>query len=223
MTNTQTMEGKVYTVTGAAGGIGLDIVLRLAARGASLSIADVKSEELRNAEQAVTGSYPDCKMITEIVDVRRRDHVDAWIVKTLETFGKIDGCVNSAGEISPTFTLRRVLDRTVSGVSKSSFYLLTLLSRCNGSYGRYTKRLGRGARSRHRRQPQGDIQLAPVTTAQRGGRSKYCQHSKHGRLDGRSISLAILHVQARCDRPDQDGGQGERTPRSQDQRCMPVS
>lgn len=98
MTNKQTMEGKVYTITGAASGMGLDIALRLAARGASLSLADVNTEELLKTSYSVKKSYPDCKVVTQTVDVRRRDQVDSWIATTLETFGKIDGCVNSAGK-----------------------------------------------------------------------------------------------------------------------------
>lgn len=97
MTDINSIKGKVYTVTGAAGGIGLDVAVHLATRGASLSLADVKSEELRKARDLITGNFPDCKVITETVDVRRRDQVDAWVAKTTETFGKIDGCVNSAG------------------------------------------------------------------------------------------------------------------------------
>lgn len=95
------MEGKVYTITGAAGGIGLDTALRLAAQGASLSLADINTEQLQKALESVTNTYPDCRVITETVDVRSRNQVDVWIAKTLEVFGKIDGCVNSAGKKSP--------------------------------------------------------------------------------------------------------------------------
>ncbi|KAJ4385513.1 hypothetical protein N0V93_009941 [Gnomoniopsis smithogilvyi] len=97
MDSKMSMEGKVYTVTGAAGGIGLDVALQLAARGASLSLADVKSEELQKAQESIIGNFPGCKAITEVVDVRKRDQVEAWIAKTIKTFDKIDGCVNSAG------------------------------------------------------------------------------------------------------------------------------
>lgn len=93
------MKGRVYTITGAAGGIGLDTALRLAAHGASLSLADINTEQLQKARESVITIYPDCKVITETVDVRKRNQVDAWIAKTLEIFSKIDGCVNSAGKI----------------------------------------------------------------------------------------------------------------------------
>lgn len=95
------MEGKVYTITGAAGGIGLDTALRLVDQGASLSLADINTEELQKLLESVTTSYPGCKVIIETVDVRNRNQMDAWIAKTLETFGKIDGCVNSAGKKNP--------------------------------------------------------------------------------------------------------------------------
>lgn len=112
MTNTQTMEGKVYTITGAAGGIGLDTALRLAAQGATLSLADINTEQLQNALDSIAGSYPGCKVITETVDVRKRDQVDTWIAKTLENFGRIDGCINSAGKQSCSI-IKRQLSRIV--------------------------------------------------------------------------------------------------------------
>ncbi|CAN8102649.1 unnamed protein product [Discula destructiva] len=91
------MKGKVYTITGAAGGIGLSVALGLAAHGAILSLADVKAEELQKAAEAIKGHYPGSEVITEVVDIRKRDQVDAWIANTKAAFGKIDGCVNSAG------------------------------------------------------------------------------------------------------------------------------
>lgn len=91
------MDGKVYTITGAAGGIGLSVALGLAARGASVSLADVKAEELQKAQETIAARYPGSKVLTQIVDIRKRDQVDAWIALTKERFGRIDGCVNSAG------------------------------------------------------------------------------------------------------------------------------
>lgn len=91
------MSDKVYTITGAAGGIGLSVALGLAAKGAALSLADIKVEALKKAQESIAQLYPRSKVIIEIVDIRKRDQVDAWIARTKETFGKIDGCVNSAG------------------------------------------------------------------------------------------------------------------------------
>lgn len=110
----------MYTITGAAGGIGLDIAIRLAARGALLSLADVKSDELQAVERAIAERYPSCKVIAETVDIRKREQVDAWIAKTIALFGHIDGCVNSAGkESSPcwnhvTWTVPGLFEKSLS-------------------------------------------------------------------------------------------------------------
>lgn len=97
MINTQAMHGKVYTITGAAGGIGLAVATSLASQGATLALADIKVEELKKAQQLLTEAQPNSTVTISVVDIRRRDQVDAWISATKDTFGKIDGCVNNAG------------------------------------------------------------------------------------------------------------------------------
>lgn len=95
------MDGKVCAITGAAGGIGLAVALDLAARGAKLSLADIKSEDLEKAQKQIQESSPGAEVMVSVVDVRKRDQVDAWISKTMEKFGRLDGCVNSAGKDCP--------------------------------------------------------------------------------------------------------------------------
>lgn len=115
------MDGKVYTITGAAGGIGLSVALGLAALGASVSLADIKAEELDKAQAAIVQRYPGSKkMRTHIVDIRKRDQVDAWIAATKQAFGKIDGCVNSAGMNSSITAVD--IEHVCSGTSTTSEY-----------------------------------------------------------------------------------------------------
>lgn len=96
--NTQTMTGKVYTVTGAAGGIGLATAIMLASRGAAVSLADIKAEGLRDAEQQIAEKCAGSSVMISVVDITKRDQVDGWISRTREKFGRIDGCVNNAGK-----------------------------------------------------------------------------------------------------------------------------
>jgi NAD(P)-dependent dehydrogenase (short-subunit alcohol dehydrogenase family) len=103
------LKGKVIVLTGAASGIGLETALLFAKQGAYLSIADVNADALAEKaaeiEKVSTG-----KVLSTTVDVRKDDQVNAWIAKTVETFGKLDGAVNMAGVIPKVINKERVED-----------------------------------------------------------------------------------------------------------------
>jgi len=103
------LKGKVIALTGAASGIGLETALLFARQGAYLSIADVNADALAEKtaeiEKVSTG-----KVLSTTVDVRKDDQVNAWIAKTVETFGKLDGAVNMAGVIPKVINKERVED-----------------------------------------------------------------------------------------------------------------
>lgn len=90
--------GKVITVTGAARGIGLATARYLAARGANVSMADIRKDELVRAQESILKELPSVSVVYAVVDVSNKDEVDKWIRSTKNTFGRIDGCVNNAGE-----------------------------------------------------------------------------------------------------------------------------
>lgn len=100
MSSTQTMSGRVYAITGSAGGIGLAVAIGLVARGAAVALADIKAEELQKAQQTIKEAHPEASLTATVVDITKRVQVDEWILSTKEKFGKINGCVNSAGEKS---------------------------------------------------------------------------------------------------------------------------
>ena len=87
--------GKVVVVTGASSGIGEQLALQLAEKGATLVLA------ARNAEQleivAVRCLSKGGKVITQTTDVADKSQCKNLINKTIETFGKIDILVNNAG------------------------------------------------------------------------------------------------------------------------------
>ena len=89
--------GKVIIITGAARGIGLATARYLAARGATVSLADVREPELEKVQADIAKDFPGTSVLHAVVDVRRREAVDSWIKNTKESFGRIDGCVNNAG------------------------------------------------------------------------------------------------------------------------------
>lgn len=85
---------EVILVTGAAKGIGLATVKRLAAQGASV-ILNVHHEIEAADSQALTAEYP---RLTQLVGDVSDDQTAADLIETVMTnFGRLDGLVNNAG------------------------------------------------------------------------------------------------------------------------------
>jgi NAD(P)-dependent dehydrogenase (short-subunit alcohol dehydrogenase family) len=97
MSTPQVFAGKVIIITGSANGIGLATAKHLAARGADLSLSDIKPEALQTAVWSIEEDSPDAKVLHSVVDVSNTEEVANWVAKTKVQFGKIDGCVNNAG------------------------------------------------------------------------------------------------------------------------------
>ncbi|KAF4470863.1 Short-chain dehydrogenase reductase SDR [Fusarium albosuccineum] len=105
---------KVVAITGAASGMGLATAQLLAARGASLSLADVNEIALKKAIESLPGS-PE-KYLAVAVDVRKSASVDAWIEKTVQNFGKLDAAVNMADVLGPSGPLTDITDEQLNSV-----------------------------------------------------------------------------------------------------------
>jgi NAD(P)-dependent dehydrogenase (short-subunit alcohol dehydrogenase family) len=88
------LTGKVAIVTGAGRGLGRGIALELARDGASIVVAELDPETGRRtaAEVEAIGG----RAIAVVVDVQRRDQVDATVAAAVEAFGAIDILVNNA-------------------------------------------------------------------------------------------------------------------------------
>ncbi|KAI4102277.1 MAG: hypothetical protein L6R37_004469 [Teloschistes peruensis] len=92
-------EGKVIAITGAASGIAKATAQLLAARGATLSIADVQQDGLQATVDSIKEASPDVKVHSKIVNVTSTQEVDAWIQETVKEFGRLDGAANLAGVV----------------------------------------------------------------------------------------------------------------------------
>lgn len=86
------LNGKVVLVTGAASGIGRALAEQLAAKGASLALADWNEEGL-----AETASAVNTPVITEKLDVANREAFEAFAQRAIAELGQVDAIINNAG------------------------------------------------------------------------------------------------------------------------------
>ena len=113
--------GKVAVVTGAGSGIGQEVALELARRGARLAISDVDTESLARTEQQIRDLGADVK--ADRLDVTERDAVLAYADAVNAHFGKVNQIYNIAGvaflgdiEVTAFKDLERVIDIDFWGV-----------------------------------------------------------------------------------------------------------
>ena len=88
------LEGKVAIVTGGAQGIGYATVRKFVDEGAVVALCDVRQE---GVDQAVRALSADGAVSGYVVDVTRRDQVDAMVSSVKGKHGRIDVLVNNAG------------------------------------------------------------------------------------------------------------------------------
>jgi len=106
----QGFKGRSVLVTGGARNIGLAIAKAIAARGASVAIADIcgdletipyKLSSVADLDRAVQEvSSVGEKALGLTCDVRIEGQVDACVKRVVETFGHLDILVNNAGTVS---------------------------------------------------------------------------------------------------------------------------
>ncbi len=89
------MKNKVVFVTGAAGGIGMEIAKQFAREEAMVVISDLGTEGLKNAESALLRD--NLKVLGIEVDVTNESQIKAAIDETYKKFGRIDILINNAG------------------------------------------------------------------------------------------------------------------------------
>jgi NAD(P)-dependent dehydrogenase (short-subunit alcohol dehydrogenase family) len=91
----QDFEGKVAVVTGAASGIGLGIVERLAQEGAKVVLADVEKEALDGAVRSMR--QREFEVMGVLTDVSKPGSVQALAEAAFKTYGRVHFLHNNAG------------------------------------------------------------------------------------------------------------------------------
>ena len=92
------LEGRVYLVTGAAGGIGAGITRAILDEGGRVAVMDL---DLDRTEAVAAISDPDGSSTAAFRgDVTSVDEIAAVVRGTLDRFGRLDGAVNNAGAVT---------------------------------------------------------------------------------------------------------------------------
>jgi len=89
------LKDKVAIVTGGGRGIGKEIALTLARKGANVVIADINPQTLAETEQEIAAEG--VGVLSLSVDVVDSRQVEQMVNKTLDKFKKIDILINNAG------------------------------------------------------------------------------------------------------------------------------
>ncbi len=89
------LDGRVFAIAGAAGGLGPAVARRLADAGASLGLTDVSQERL-DALTADLG-LPEERVDARVADLLDEEAAGEWAASLRERFGRVDGLLHLVG------------------------------------------------------------------------------------------------------------------------------
>src|SRR4029077_2744000 len=94
---TMSEQQRVAIVTGAAGGIGRELVLGLLGKGLKVAAVDRTAQGLAELAEAAQERQRGAHLMTIEADLARGEAVDEHVAKARSRFGAIDILVNNAG------------------------------------------------------------------------------------------------------------------------------
>ena len=89
------LEGKVALITGAAHGMGAEEARLFAREGAKVVIADIREDDARKVEAAISEAGGESMVI--MLDVSQEDQWQTSVAAIVARFGRLDILVNNAG------------------------------------------------------------------------------------------------------------------------------
>ena len=133
------LKDKVALVTGAGSGIGRAVAVLFAREGARIVVSDISETTAQQTADAVAAAGGD--VVTVIGDISRTDDAKAMVNAALDSFGKLDVLVNSAGvsprnatgpDASPEEIWDRVIDINLKGTYLVSWHAVPEMQRNGG-------------------------------------------------------------------------------------------
>jgi 3-oxoacyl-[acyl-carrier protein] reductase len=127
-----TFHDSVALVTGASRGIGRAIAVDFARQGANLALVGRSLETLEDTAQAARGARAQTRVLTLSADVGLPGAAEAYVAQTLETFGRIDFAVASAGQAIDGLIVRSKaadLDTMLDVNLKSAYFMVAAVAR----------------------------------------------------------------------------------------------
>ncbi len=118
------LSGKTAIVTGAASGFGEGMVKRFAEEGANVVVADINARGAERVASEIGGTA-----VPVVVDVSRRDDIDAMAAAAVDRFGRIDIMVNNAGYTHRNGSMLEIDEDTfdlIGAVNMKAIYFSTL-------------------------------------------------------------------------------------------------
>jgi len=132
----ESLQGRVYLVTGGGSGIGRSTCLDLAKYGANVAVSDISLEQAQKTVSEINKQYPNVTAIAIKCNVAVSKEVQAMVEETVSKFGRLDGAVNSAGimgvNIKTTEYPEDVFDRLVQ-INLAGVFLLCQVPSCSNT------------------------------------------------------------------------------------------
>jgi short-subunit dehydrogenase len=111
---------KVIVVTGAGSGMGRELALELARRGARVAAVDMREESLTETAKLVVEISG--TISTHAMDITDAKAVDALPAAVKKALGDVDGLINNAGIIQPFVTINDLDFAAAEHVMNVNFY-----------------------------------------------------------------------------------------------------
>jgi len=112
------VNGKIIVVTGAAGGVGRQLVLQLLEKGATVAAVDISKPRLEELAKEANSK----KLTIHVCDLSKLESVEAVYAEIIATHKFVDGLINNAGVIQPFATIGKLDYKKIDFVMNVNFY-----------------------------------------------------------------------------------------------------